>query len=57
MPFHMYILNFLQCNVFAPKKLVAMTFEVTHVCVWGLENKQSAKFPLFLVQGNNINYK
>jgi hypothetical protein len=32
MPFHMYILNFLQCNVFAPKKLVAMTFEVTHVC-------------------------
>jgi hypothetical protein len=33
MPFHMYILNFLQCNVFAQKKLVAMTFEVTHVCV------------------------
>jgi hypothetical protein len=31
MPFHMYILNFLQCNVFAQKKLVAMTFEVTHV--------------------------
>jgi hypothetical protein len=33
MPFHMYILNFLQCNVFAQKKLVAMTFEVTHVCL------------------------
>jgi hypothetical protein len=33
MPFHMYILNFLQCNVFAQKKLVAMTFEATHVLI------------------------
>jgi hypothetical protein len=33
MPFHKYILNFLHCNVFAQKKLVAMTFEVTYVCV------------------------
>lgn len=31
MPFHKYILNFLHCNVFAQKKLVAMTFEVTHI--------------------------
>jgi hypothetical protein len=31
MPFHKYILNFLHCNVFAQKKLVAMTFEVTRV--------------------------
>jgi hypothetical protein len=40
MPFHKYILNFLHCNVFAEEKLVAMTFEVTHVC-----KKEIAAYP------------
>ena len=31
MPFRKYILNFLHCNVFAQKKLVATTFEVSTV--------------------------
>jgi hypothetical protein len=58
MPFHKYILNFLQCNVFAQNKLVVMTFEVTQfqkaLQLHTMKYYHSVFLPVAHVPGSNM---